>query len=193
MLTIILCTGARACEALNGFVYYNDENKIIFQSPIEKKFRITGWKRPVGKRAFLGKDYLESFLDKPIWKSRIMANAFKLDVGWLNEEISEDAFHPEWMFKGVWYINMYRELKKVSKMKVKYSLDRHDLMEGIKLEYPVSFHWFRKAFCAQVIRTNMMSVTELARYIKWESLDMSMQYLKETDNARYNEYMKFRD
>jgi len=197
LITTILCTGARVCEAINGYCFFDDfeaeKRKILFKCPIEKKFNITKWKRPEGKMEFLGSRYLEAQLNNNIWKTRRMINIFDLDVGWFTDNTSDDAFTPNWLFKGVRYKDMYAELKKIKKMKVKYYDDnKYDLGEAHYISYMPSFHFFRKSFCAELIRKNKMNVTQLARYIKWESLDMSMKYLKEVDeeNERTNEDMR---
>jgi len=199
LVTTILITGTRVCEAMNGFYYLNDEGKTIFQCPIEKKQRLTKWKMPdvvVSKegaaRGFLGKEYLEERLDPhkfPFWRSKKIMNPFGLEVGWINDILSHSPFEPNWMFEGCGkasYSEIYKKFKEISRLKVTYYYEKNDLMEPGKEFHNVSFHWLRKSFCAQVIRLGWMNVAQLSRYIKWERIDTSMRYLKlDTESNEY--------
>jgi hypothetical protein len=182
VLKIILCSGLRIGEALNSFVYLNDENKRVIQFPIEKKYRIT--KHKMNKRGFLGASYLEAYLKirKPnIWSSKKMYNPFELDMGWIGDETSEDSFHPTWLFEKCNYRGLFKELKYTSlpKLKVIYYKDLDNLMDPITVEFLPSFHFYRKCACAQFIRTGMFNVVTLAQYIHWADLKQSMTYVKD--------------
>jgi len=204
LVTTILITGARVCEAMNGFYYKNDEGKTIFQCPIEKKYRLTKWRMSDvttsgdgAERGFFGKKYLEARLDPhkfPFWRSKRIMNPFGLEVGWINDILSQNPFEPIWLLedcKQASYNEMYKKFKEVSKLKVTYYYDKNDLMEPGKEFHSISFHWLRKSFCAQVIRLGWMNVAQLSRYIKWERIDTSMRYLKLDTEA--NEYLRDMD
>lgn len=177
VVTTILCCGFRIGEVMNSFIF-KDHGRIIIQSPIEKKFNFTKHKMP--SRGFLGETYLNSRLtDYNFWKSVDLKAPWgkEMEVGWINDYLSDDAFTPTYLFPKADYWELYHELKKYSKMELLYFRGKY--MNPITLSYNPGFHYLRKAFIAQSINKELFKTTsELVSYIKWEHMDQILFYHK---------------
>jgi len=179
VLSLITCCGYRIGEALNSYVYMND-GKLIVQAPMEKKKRRT--KHVMPEHGFLGERYLNAKLkDNNLWKSNELKHIFPdVKMGWLDGYLSEDRLKPNWIFSEGWnsYKMFYAELHKYPPFEVKYILSEYQIPTTI--EHIPSYHFFRKSFCAQAIRTKTFrNIVELTKYIGWERLDMAMFYVKD--------------
>jgi len=179
LLTVILCTGARVSEAMNSYVYKDDNNETTICCPVLKKSRQTKWTIK-NKRECLGKQHLDALLNLDIWKERTIVNVFDLNVGWMNDELTIDLDDPNWIFddKKITYKSMYKELKKISNMEVRYDKDKKGWRKSQRRWHNVSFHFFRKSFCSMVIREGIMNAFELTHYIIWERMDTGLDYVK---------------
>jgi hypothetical protein len=132
-------------------------------------------------RKFLGKDHLKALLQMDIWKDRTMINPFNLDVGWLNDNASFDLSDPNWLFDEkeiVKYSTMYRELKKVSKMNVRYNPNLYGWKKSRVVTFNPAPHFFRKAFCSELIRSGKMNAFNLTHYLNWEKMDTGLSYVR---------------
>lgn len=180
VLSLITCCGYRIGEALNSYVYKID-GKLVVQAPMEKKRKHTKFVMP--DNAFLGESFLNAKLkDNRLWKNNELKHIFPdVKMGWLDEFISEDRLNPKWIFaEGGWndYKTFYAHLHEYPPFEVKYILSEYQIPTTV--EYIPSFHFFRKSFCAQAIRTKeFRNIVELTKYIGWEKLDMAMFYVKD--------------
>jgi hypothetical protein len=186
LLGVICCSGLRCGEAINSFIYYNDNHKLVFQSLLEKKRHYTKHRMP--ERGFLGNGVLKALLDRDVWKSAAFKFMFPgLEVGWMSDYVSEDSFTPTWLFEGCTYKKLYLELKKLPKMEVSYF--RGEYMPSVKVKYMPSFHWFRKAFVAQGILTmpeHFKDPFQLVDYMSWDNVNELFSYYKSLDMTTTN-------
>jgi len=180
ILGLISCCGYRIGEAMNSFVYKN-EDRLIIQAPMEKKKKFTG--HTMLFRGFLGEATLKFELknNPKLWKMNELKFPFKdIDVSWLWDNLSQNQEHPEFLFNGKWssYKTFYASLHKYPPFELKYRKNKYQLYTTT--EYTPSFHFFRKCFCAEAIRKHTFkNIVELTQYIGWEKLDMAMFYVQD--------------
>ena len=174
ILSIILCSGFRVVEALNSFVYMDNDGRMVIQAPMEKSIF---HKSP--KRGFWGTNYLNYRLghDDKIWKSVRMLNPFNLDMDWLHGLVSDSALEPHWLFKGVNYFGEYNNIKKMPEFEVFYFRSRHLL--PIKVKYTPAFHFYRKTFVSGAIYKKLFKENlDIVNYMHWGNPAMILAYFK---------------
>lgn len=196
LLSLITCCGYRVCEALNSFIYKEGDRWIV-QAPMEKKKRFT--KHIMNERGFLGESHLNMLLkDNPkLWKNNELKFIFpNNDTSWMADKISEDPFHPRWIFgeNVVWtkYKTYYAHLHEYDPFEVKYRTNRYQMFSTTK--HIPSFHFFRKGFCAQACRMKTFrNIVELTQYIGWDKLDMAMYYVADYGQGDEQQAVKLFD
>ena len=184
LLSLIMMCGYRVGEALNSYIYKQD-NRIIVQAPMEKKRKFT--KHVMPGRGFLGATYLNPLLgERKLWKNNVLQlHLFpEMKKGWLDNYITTDRSDPNWIFqstaKNAWngYKTYYKALHNYPPFEVKYILSEYQIPSTV--DYIPSFHFFRKCFCAEATRTKTFkNIVELTKYVGWEKLDMAMFYIKD--------------
>jgi hypothetical protein len=189
ILSITLGSGFRVVEALNSFVYIDEEGRMVIQGPMEKMYHQTKHKSP--KRGFWGVQYLNYRVgnDDKLWKSVRMLNPFKLDMDWLHDYVSDSPLEPKWLFKGTNYFGEYNNLKKMPEFEVFYFRSRHLL--PVKMMMVPGFHYYRKTFVAGAIYKKLFKENlDIVNYMHWGNPAMILAYFKlyaERDVSAANE------
>lgn len=188
VLSLICWSGYRVGEALNAFVFRN-EGRWIIQAPMEKKKSFT--KHIMNERSCLGKNVLDTELktNHNLWKQdELKFKVFpEINRGWINDYITTDLEHPQWIFAGkdykhrTKYKTIYKWLHEYEPYEIKYRTNPHQLFTT--REYTPALHFFRKCFCAQACRKNTFgNIVGLTKALHWSKLDMAMYYVSDYGN-----------
>ena len=185
VLSFICSSSLRSVEALNGFVYMDKRlNRLIWQAPAEKNFIFNPKTKKfaqafkVPERGFFGERFLNALLQKDeAWKSKPLINVYNLDLGWMEEYISDDVDNPTWLFKGVMYDTIHSRIHKFTPFPVYYFRSRR-LMETVD-EYSPSLHFYRKAFVAGCLRHKIFkNDLDIVVHVGWSEPKILLFYYK---------------
>jgi hypothetical protein len=190
VLSFILSSSVRSVEALNGFVYMDKRlNRLIWQTPAEKNYvydpnaakssrkkYVSAFTVPT--RGFFGIRFLNALLQKDeAWKGRPIINVYNLDLGWLEEFISDDQYNPTWLFKDVMYDTIHSHLHKTDPFPVYYFRSKK-LMATME-EYSPSLHFYRKAFVAGCLRHKIFkNDLDVVVHVGWSDPKILLFYYK---------------